>query len=141
MEELGLAATLAKGVDKDNTLLEYLKNSPKFDMANNDVYNTLNKEAAFKRFVENDPGLADASLQLLAMAQGPRAFSYLVPELTTTARISNAVREKSASRLAGVPRKKDIDQFFTDAASRDKVLWTATGNGLKAGAIADREYK
>ena len=141
MEELGLAASLAKGADRDNTLLEYFKNSPKLDMTNNEVSNTLNKEAAFKRFVKHDPGLADASLQLLAMAQGPKAFSYLIPELTTTARVSNAIREKSASRLAGIPRKKDIDQFFTDTASRDKVLWTATGNGVKAGAIADREYE
>ena len=107
MEELGLAATLAKGADIDNTLLEYFKNSPKFDMTNNELYNTLNKEAAFNRFVKNDPGLADASLHLLAMAQGAKAFSYLKP------------------------RKKDIGQFFIDAAD----------TGVKAREIADREYE
>ena len=37
MEELGLAASLAKGADRDNTLLEYFKNSPKLDMTNNEL--------------------------------------------------------------------------------------------------------
>ena len=117
---------------------EYLESISQSNQTDNDLYKSLEKEAAMRKFVEEDPGLKDGLLQMLIMAQGPKAFSYLVPELTTTARVANAIKEKTPMRLTGLPRAKDVANFTKDAASRDKVLWTLTGNGVKAGATLDR---
>lgn len=120
-DELGLAKHLS-GV--------HIYDSPMFDQ--------LKKDLVYKKFAENDPGLSDGTLQMLSMAQGPKAFSYLVPELTTTGRIANTIREKDMTRLLGTPRKADIKNFIDSPASRDKVMWTITGNGVKGASIADR---
>lgn len=117
---------------------EYLAATSQANHGDNDLYKSLEKEAAMRKFIENDPGLQDGLLQMLIMAQGPKAFSYLVPELTTTARVANSIKEKNPMRLTGLPRAKDVSNFTKDAASRDKVLWTLTGNGVKAGSVLDR---
>ena len=117
---------------------EYLEATSKPNQIEGDLYKSLEKEVAMRKFVENDPGFQDGLLQMLIMAQGPKAFTYLVPELTTTARVTKAIKEKTPMRLTGLPRAKDVANFTKDAASRDKVLWTLTGNGVKAGAVLDR---
>ena len=122
LDDLGLARHLSGMVDRqDNPMLEQLK-----------------KDLMYKKFAENDPGLADATMQMLVMAQGPKAFSYLFPELTATGRVANTIREKDASRLLGVPRKSDLKNFINSAASRDKVMWTLTGNAVKGAGVSDR---
>ena len=122
LDNLGLAKHFSGRVDeKDNPMLEQLK-----------------KDLMYKKFAENDPGLADGTIQMLTMAQGPKAFSYLFPELTATGRIVNTIKEKDASRLLGVPRKSDLKNFVDSQASRDKVMWTLTGNAVKGAGVSGR---
>jgi hypothetical protein len=72
------------------------------------------------------------------MAQGAKGFTYVFPELTTARRGVNAIAEKDMTRLVGIPRQKDISAFLVSPESRDKVLWTMTGNAMKADATANR---
>lgn len=108
------------------------------EVAANPLFAELAREAKLKQFREQDPGLSDATMQMLVMAQGPKAFSYLVPELTSTGRVVNAIKEKTPVRLTGLPRQKDLQNFAHSPESRDKVLWTLTGNGIKTAGVGDR---
>ena len=107
-------------------------------VAANELLHGLAKESAMRALVENDKPLDDASIQMLSMAQGARGFPYVFPELTASMRGVNAITEKDLTRLIGTPRQKDISAFLVSPESRDKVLWTLTGNAMKANAVANR---
>lgn len=68
---------------------------------------------------------------MLVAAQGLGKFTYLVPELTTANRISNAIKDKNIMRVTGLPSREDIIKTISNPEIRDKNLWRATGNGLK----------
>lgn len=104
----------------------------------NEMLTGLAKELAYKQLQNNDKPLDDGSLQMLAMAQGPKAFVYTFPELNGAVRGINAVNEKDITRLLGTPRQKDISAFLSSPESRDKVMWTLTGNAIKADGLANR---
>lgn len=104
----------------------------------NDMLKGLAQEAASRQIQASDKPIEDGSLQMLAMAQGPRAFVYTFPELNGTVRGINAINERDLTRLTGIPRQRDISAFFTSPESRDKVMWTLTGNALKADGLANR---
>ena len=108
------------------------------ELQQNDMLKSLEQEAILHKLIKDDPGMSDATIQMLVMAQGPKAFSYLMPEVTAAGRMTNAIKESDISRLIGIPRTKDMQAFTTSNASRDKVLWTLTGNGIKGGGLADR---
>ena len=108
------------------------------ELVSNDMIKSLEQEVIRQKLVKDDPGLSDATMQMLVMAQGPKAFSYLMPEVTAAGRMTNAVKESDITRLVGIPRTKDVQAFTTSNASRDKVLWTLTGNGIKGAGLADR---
>lgn len=114
--------------------------APTYDEAavTNELLHGLAKEAAMKALVEKDKPLEDGTMQMLSMAQGAKGFHYVFPELTAFMRELNAVTEKDLTRLVGTPRQKDISAFLISPESRDKVLWTLTGNTMKANAIANR---
>ena len=129
-------------MDSSRSLGQIINSMPRVnfndEIASNPLFAELAKEAKLKQFRQQDPGLTEATMQMLVMAQGPKAFSYLVPELTTANRVTNAIKEKSPVRLTGIPRQKDLQNFTNSPESRDKVLWTLTGNGIKSAGIADR---
>ena len=129
-------------MDNLNSLGKLINSMPKVNFQDeviaNPLFAELAKEAKLQQFRQQDPGLTDATMQMLVMAQGPKAFSYLVPELTTMNRVSNAIKEKSPVRLTGIPRQKDLQNFSHSPESRDKVLWTLTGNGIKIAGVGDR---
>lgn len=104
----------------------------------NEFLQGLAVESAMKKLRDKDKPLEDATMQMLSMAQGAKGFVYVFPELTSTMRGVNALTEKDLTRLAGIPRQKDISAFLVSPQSRDKVLWTVTGNTMKADAIANR---
>lgn len=129
-------------MDNSKSLWQSVNSTPKVNFNDeviaNPLFAELAKEAKLKQFRKQDPGLTEATMQMLVMAQGPKAFSYLVPELTSTNRVVNAIKEKTPVRLTGLPRQRDLQNFAHSPESRDKVLWTLTGNGIKSASIADR---
>ena len=104
----------------------------------NEFLHGLAAESAMKTLAEKDKPLEDATLQMLSMAQGAKGFTYVFPELTASMRGVNAIAEKDLTRLVGIPRQKDISAFLVSPESRDKVLWTVTGNAMKADAVTNR---
>lgn len=104
----------------------------------NSLITDLEKAAALRKLVAEDPGMEDATMQMLIMAQGPKAFSYLMPEVTAAGRVTNAVKEKNINRMVGLPREKDVRAFLSSPTSRDKVMWTTTGNVIKGVGVSDR---
>lgn len=102
------------------------------DILNNEILTNIAKEVEMEKIRREDPPIKDATDHLLIAAQGPKAISYLSPELTTAGRVSNAISTNNPSRLHGLPTKNDIALSFSDKSVRDKQLWRATGNGLKA---------
>ena len=130
----GLGASLEKG-DVFKTLASTVadKQPVNYEEAvlNNEMLKQLAKEVAYNKLVDSDMPIKDATTQMLIMAQGPKAFSYLAPELTAVGRVANAISTKNANRLHGLPTKQDIAESITNAAVRDKQLWRATGNGIK----------
>lgn len=105
---------------------------------NKDSLVDLEKELKMRALVDGDKPIEDASLQMLTLAQGPSKFSYLFPEATTANRIVNTVAEKDITRLVGTPRTSDVKGFLADKEARDKVLWTLTGNAVKADGYSNR---
>lgn len=57
--------------------------------------------------------------------------AYSSPLITTAARTVNSIKEGTPRSLVGVPKMENIKKFTSDGEARDKVLWTATGNGIK----------
>jgi hypothetical protein len=114
--------------------------APTYDeaAAANELLHGLAKESAVRALVEKDKPLDDATMQMLSMAQGFKGFPYVFPELTASMRGVNSIAEKDMTRLVGIPRQKDISAFLVSPESRDKVLWTVTGNAMKADATANR---
>ena len=130
----GLGNSLKKG-DTSKTLASIVASKQPISyneaVINNEILEQLAKDVAYNKLVDSDKPLKDATAQMLVMAQGPKAFSYLVPELTTVGRVANTISTKNANRLHGLPTKQDIAESLTNAAVRDKQLWRATGNGIK----------
>ena len=108
------------------------------DILNNEILTNIVKEVEMEKIRSEDPPIEDATDHLLIAAQGPKVISYLSPELTTVGRVSNAISTNNQSRLHGLPTKSDIALSFSDKSVRDKQLWKATGNGLKANAWYDQ---
>lgn len=95
----------------------------------------LAKEVELKKLQEEDKPIRDATDQLLIAAQGPKAFTYISPELTSALRVSNSITSKDPMRLTGVPSKSELLNALEKAeGARDKLMWKATGNGLKINA-------
>jgi len=120
-------------------LAEIIKQQPKnlgyLESANSDPYlNGLARAAEYKKLYLEDVPIRDATDQLLIAAQGPKAFTYLSPELTSALRVSNAVNTKDAMRLTGVPTKEEIKNAAASAEAMDRLKWKVTGNGLKINA-------
>ena len=121
---------------------EYLANlvSKGSPLSYNDVANSspflkgLAQEVAYNNLVKEDPPMRDATEHLLIGAQGPKAFAYFSPELTSALRVSNAVNTKDAMRLTGVPTKKEVQEALASKEALDKLKWKVTGQGLKANA-------
>lgn len=129
-ENMGLASTrYLADIVKDNPRISYEE-----AVNTNDAIKGLAKEAVYRDFIKSDPPLQDATYQLLIAAQGPKAFTYLSPELTSALRVSNASRTKDPMRLTGVPTKKEISEAATNKDALDKLKWKLTGQGLKANA-------
>lgn len=105
------------------------------DEANSDQFlKGLAQEAAYSELRKENPSMVDATDHLLIGAQGPKAFTYLSPELTSALRVNNAVRTKDAMRLTGVPTKKEVQEALENKEALDKLKWKITGQGLKANA-------
>ena len=121
---------------------EYLANlvSKGSPLSYNDVANSspflkgLAQEVAYSELAKENPPMIDATEHLLIGAQGPKAFTYLSPELTSALRVNNAVRTKDAMRLTGVPTKKEVQEALENKEALDKLKWKVTGQGLKANA-------
>ena len=130
----GLGNSLKKG-DASKTLASIVASKQPVNyneaVINNEILEQLAKDVAYNKLVDSDKPLKDATAQMLVMAQGPKAFSYLVPELTTVGRVANTISTKNVNRLHGLPTKQDIAESLTNATVRDKQLWRATGNGIK----------
>lgn len=127
---LGLAAQeyLANLVSKGNPLSYN-------DVANSSPFlKGLAQEVAYSELMKENPPMRDATEHLLIGAQGPKAFTYLSPELTSALRVNNAVRTKDAMRLTGVPTKKEVQEALENKEALDKLKWKVTGQGLKANA-------
>ena len=129
-EMMGLAAQkyLANLVNKGSPLSYN-------DAANSDPFlKGLAKEVAYNNLVKENPPMRDATEHLLIGAQGPKAFTYLSPELTSALRVNNAIRTKDGMRLTGVPTNKEVQDALVNKEALDKLKWKATGQGLKANA-------
>ena len=125
-------------MEAGRTLVDTLNKSNSPVYTDNEILDGLAKSAALKKLQESDRPLEDATAQMLVMGQGPRAFSYLVPELTAAGRVSNAIRDSNINRLHGLPSKADLTGSLADSAIRDKQLWRLTGNGLKANGWSEK---
>lgn len=135
----GLAAKLTStaGDNKFASVANYVNKLPAItdeDIVANSMLHGLAKEAALRSLEAYDAPMKDATAQLLIAAQGPKAFTYVSPELTAALRVSNAVKNKDPVRLTGVPTKKEIKEAAADNAKMDKLKWKLTGNGIKADA-------
>lgn len=119
---------LANNTDKENNVT--------YDKASiqNQMLNQLAKDVEMKKIIDEDIPLKEATDQMLVAAQGLGKFTYLVPELTTANRISNAIKDKNIMRVTGLPSRDDIIKTISNPEIRDKNLWRATGNGLKINA-------
>lgn len=122
-------------IDNKSSLAEKLgpiQNPEQF--MNNEILQGLAKRAALQEFIANDKPLQDATLTMLAGAQGLKGLAaYGTPAGIWLNRIANTVKEKSPRSLIGTPKLEHLKNFTKDAKARDKVLWTATGNGMKYG--------
>lgn len=101
----------------------------------------LARESARRKLADDDQKLRDASADMLIMAQGPKAFTYVSPELTTALRTSNTIKTKDPMRITGVPTKKEISNAIEDSEAMDRLKWKLTGNGLKANAWIDSQNR
>ena len=101
----------------------------------------LARESARRKLADDDQKLRDASADMLIMAQGPKAFTYVSPELTTALRASNTIKTKDPMRMTGVPTKKEISNAIEDSEAMDRLKWKLTGNGLKANAWIDAQNR
>ena len=125
-------------MEAGRTLVDTLNKSNSPVYTDNEILDGLAKLSVLKKLQESDRPLEDATAQMLVMGQGPRAFSYLVPELTAAGRVSNAIRDNNIHRLHGLPSKADLTGSLADSAIRDKQLWRLTGNGLKANGWSEK---
>ena len=125
-------------MEAGRTLVDTLNKSNSPVYTDNEILDGLAKLSVLKKLQESDRPLEDATAQMLVMGQGPRAFSYLVPELTAAGRVSNAIRDSNINRLHGLPSKADLTGSLADSAIRDKQLWRLTGNGLKANGWSEK---
>ena len=130
----GLGNSLEKG-DASKTLASIVTSKQPVNyneaIINNEILEQLAKDIAYNKLMDSDKPIKDATAQMLIMAQGPKVFSYLSPELTTVGRVANTISTKNVNRLHGLPTKQDIAESLTNAAVMDKQLWRATGNGIK----------
>ena len=126
------------GLAAQEYLVNLLRNGPipsYEDAANSSQFlKGLAQEAAYAKLEKENPPMRDATEHLLIAAQGPKAFTYLSPELTSALRVNNAVRTKDAMRLTGVPTKKEVQEALADKDALDRLKWKVTGQGLKANA-------
>lgn len=99
------------------------------------------REVEMKKLADNDPGLRDASADMLVMAQGPKAFTYVSPELTSALRVTNTVKTKDPMRITGIPTRKEISNAIQDNDAMERLKWKATGNALKANAWIDAQNR
>jgi len=121
-----------------STLVDSLNKSSSPVYSDNEILDGLAKSVTLKKLQDADKPLEDATAQTLVMGQGPKAFSYLVPELTAVGRVSNAIRDSNINRLHGLPSRTDLTESLADSAIRDKQLWRLTGNGLKANGWSEK---
>ena len=117
-----------------NLVKNKYRNSFEDEVKSNQFLKGLAQEAAYNNLVKENPPMRDATEHLLVGAQGPKAFTYLSPELTSALRVNNAVRTKDSMRLTGVPTKKEVQDALVNKEALDKLKWKATGQGLKANA-------
>ena len=101
----------------------------------------LARQVEMKKLIDNDQGLRDASADMLVMAQGPKAFTYVSPELTSALRVANTVKTKDPMRMTGVPTKKEVSNAIEDSEAMEKLKWKLTGNALKANAWIDAQNR
>lgn len=127
--ENGLAAKYLTEVLSSGTPKSYKDAS-----LSTEYLNGLAKEVAYNKLLAEDPPIKDATDQLLVAAQGPKAMTYLSPELTSALRVSNTLKTKDPLRLTGVPTKKELKGALEEEALMEKLKWKLTGNGLKANA-------
>lgn len=99
------------------------------------------REVEMKKLADNDPKLRDASADMFAMAQGPKAFTYVSPELTSALRVTNTVKTKDPMRMTGIPTRKEISNAIQDNDAMERLKWKATGNALKANAWIDAQNR
>ena len=101
----------------------------------------LAREVEMKKLVDNDPKLRDASADMFVMAQGPKAFTYVSPELTSALRVTNTVKTNDPMRMTGIPIRKEISNAIQDNDAMERLKWKATGNALKANAWIDAQNR
>lgn len=129
MEDNGLAQKTVADLLIENKAKTYNEAAQ-----SSEYLNGLAKKVAYEKLVTNDPPIKDATDQLLIAAQGPKAFAYLSPELTSALRVSNTISTKDPLRLTGVPTKTEVKNAIANKNAMDKLKWKLTGNGLKANA-------
>ena len=99
------------------------------------------REVEMKKLAYNDPKLRDASADMLIMAQGPKAFTYVSPELTSALRVTNTVKTNDPMRITGIPTRKEISNAIQDNDAMERLKWKITGNALKANAWIDAQNR
>ena len=101
----------------------------------------LARQVEMKKLIDNDPKLRDATANMFVMAQGPKSFTYVSPELTSALRVVNTVKTKDPMRMTGVPTKKEVSNAIEDSEAMEKLKWKLTGNALKANAWIDAQNR
>ena len=99
------------------------------------------REVEMKKLADNDPKLNDATADIFVMAQGPKAFTYVSPELTSALRVANTVKTNDLMRMTGIPTRKEISNAIQDNDAMKRLKWKATGNALKANALIDAQNR